>query len=352
MSNVINFNTQDERYDEAGLWIARMDRGLSADEKQRLHEWLADAGNRDALFGLASLWDNMDSLSQLADICPGPEQRYQHRSLPRLAIAASVILALLAGIWSLAEFRVIPDSNDANHSNSANLLSTRATYETSVGEQSSIMLSDGTRITLNTNSLLAVDYSNEHRLLRLQRGELHVRTAHDPSRPLSVLANDRVVQAVGTEFSVEITSDRQVELIVTDGRVLVGILDENSTLGTGDVPSLLVELPLATVSAGQEIMLGGTEEEVRTLTPEDIEVRLSWRDGNLIFRGESLEEAVNEIGRYSMVEFVFLDESAKRVRVAGRFKAGDLDELLSALRENFDIAYERAGDDTILLSAR
>ena len=346
MSNVININAQDERYDEAANWIARMDRGLSADEKKRLQEWLADDGNRDALFEVASLWDDLDSLSQLAEICPRGEQQHHRRLLPRVAIAASVVLAFLAGIWGLAEYRVDPDPNGAR------MASTHATYETSIGEQSSIVLSDGTRLTLNTNSLLMVDYSVGHRLLRLLRGELHVQTAHDPSRPLSVLAGNRVVQAVGTEFSVEITNDQQVELIVTDGRVLVGILNAGSTLEDVDAPSLLAELPLATVSAGQELVLGGAEEEVRTLAPEEIEVRLSWRDGNLIFRGESLEDAVTEIGRYSMVEFVFLDETAKRVRVAGRFKAGDLDELLSALRENFDIAYERVGDHTILLSGQ
>ena len=55
---------------------------------------------------------------------------------------------------------------------------------------------------------------------------------------------------------------------------------------------------------------------------------------------------------YTSVEFVFLDEEAKRIRVAGLFRAGDVKELLIALRENFNITYERVGNYRILLSSR
>ena len=78
---------------------------------------------------------------------------------------------------------------------------------------------------------------------------------------------------------------------------------------------------------------------------------LSWRDGNLIFRGESLAVAAAEVGRYTPVEFVFVDEGLQKVRVAGFFKAGDVTGFLSNLEANFDITYERVDDQTILLSA-
>jgi len=80
-----------------------------------------------------------------------------------------------------------------------------------------------------------------------------------------------------------------------------------------------------------------------------VAVKLSWRKGNLIFRGESLEEAVREVERYTPVEFVFLDQDLKKIRVAGLFKAGDVRGLLATLRENFDIVYQYTDDQTVLL---
>ena len=61
---------------------------------------------------------------------------------------------------------------------------------------------------------------------------------------------------------------------------------------------------------------------------------------------------MSEVGRYTEVQFIFLDEESKKVRVAGLFKAGDVDGLLAALRQNFNISYEWVADDKITLSGR
>ena len=47
-----------------------------------------------------------------------------------------------------------------------------------------------------------------------------------------------------------------------------------------------------------------------------------------------------------------MDEDAKRIRVVGLIKAGDVSGLLSVLRANFNITYERVGEDKIVLSSR
>ena len=60
---------------------------------------------------------------------------------------------------------------------------------------------------------------------------------------------------------------------------------------------------------------------------------------------------MTEIGRYTTVEFVILDDDLKRVRIAGLFRAGDVDGLLATLRENFDISYQRTGDGRLLLTS-
>ena len=345
MKPLYEFPAVDEVYEEASIWIARMDKGLSADDEEALRRWLSQSDdNRAVLLEMTKLWDRMDTLSRLSDIFPhAPAQDRKPVRLP-LGLAASVAVGVV-GIWVGTELFQAGDSVQA--------VTGPATYlhETTIGEQATVELPDGSQVTLNTNTLIGVSFTEERRLVTLERGEIHVQVGHDPGRRFSVIANDHVVQAVGTEFNVEITNDQRIELLVTDGIVIVGILEGTASGDNPNSPSILPPSAVS-VSAGQEIILGSSEEELRTVEPEEIEVKLSWTEGNLIFRGESLEEAITEISRYAPVEFRFLDEDSKRVRVVGLFQTGDVDGLLAALRENFNISYERIDDGTILLSGR
>ena len=347
MKNIHEFPIVDKSFDEASIWVARMDRGLTADDEQALKRWLSESDdNRSVLLGMTNLWDRMDTVSRLSDIFPHTtEQQRKSVRLP-LGLAASLVVAVV-GLWVGTALYQATDSVQA--------VTAPATYvyETAIGEQAAVVLPDGTQVTLNTNSLIRVSYTEERRLVTLERGEIHVQVSHDPARRFSVIVNDRVVQAVGTEFNIKITSDQSIELLVTDGIVIVGILEDAASGDRPDTP-VIVPPSAVSVSAGQAITLASSEEELRTIEveSEEVEVRLSWTEGNLIFRGESLEEAMAEIGRYTSVEFRFLDEESKKVRVAGLFQTGDVDGLLSALREYFNISYDRIDDGTILLSAR
>lgn len=351
MSNLCELPQNYARYDQASAWIARFDLGLSAREEEDFKHWLFECRENYTIFmNMAKLWDRMDALSKLAIICPDsakPSARMRRYAWP---IAATVVIAVALVTWGTLKNEFVAPPTDSLIAASPDI------HETAIGELSSFRLKDGTQIVLNTNSRVSVSYTKNNRVLHLERGEMHVSVAHDRSRPLSVLVGGRVVQAVGTEFNIEITSDQHIELVVTEGVVMVGILDGPIDDRVSREPIVLTPSSIL-VAAGQEAVMGsadGQAESVETeaIDSEEIAVKLSWREGNLIFRGESLEQAVSEISRYTAVEFVFLDEESKKVRVAGLFKAGDVDGLLTALRQNFDISYEWVGDDKIVLSGQ
>ena len=340
MSNVYELPSSQRRFDEASMWVAKLDKGLSAQDKQLLQQWLAADPENQALFlKMVQLWDKMDSLSRLSDIFPQPARR--RTGLPIFAIAASLLITVVVSLWAIIGVHTPAPT--------VPVVAHQKVYETAVGEQFTISLPDGTRFVLNTNSLLQVNYTDQYRLLVLERGELHVNVARDHSRPLSVYAGDQIVQAVGTAFNVEIIGDRTVELVVTEGKVLVGVQQQQSSSAEPIKPVVLPPTSLA-VSQGRQLLLGSSEEVVEDIESADIEIKLSWRKGNLIFQGESLEDAIAEISRYTSVEFVILDDSLKTIRVAGLFKAGDVNGLLSTLTENFNISYQRL-DDKVLLSS-
>ncbi len=347
MSNIHRLSLSTQVYDEASAWIAKLDSGLSAEEEGELQQWLAvSRQNQELLFEMAALWDRMSVLSRLSEICPHPVDRSTR--FPWIALAASLLIVVSVGIWAgMKHFtRESPvDQQIVVTTNPENI------YETAIGEQSKINLPDGTELVLNTNTLVRARYTDEHRLLTLERGEIHVLVAHENSRPLSVIAGDKIVQAVGTAFNIEINSNHEIELLVTAGKVRVGVYQPTPAGTAQSIPPVLPQSSIL-VSAGEETILESPEAELETIDIEEIAVKLSWREGNLVFRGESLEEAVTEIGRYTAVEFVILDEKSRNVRVAGLFKAGDVNGLLAALEENFNVTYRRVGDNRIELRGR
>jgi transmembrane sensor len=81
--------------------------------------------------------------------------------------------------------------------------------------------------------------------------------------------------------------------------------------------------------------------------------KLSWRKGNLIFRGDSLAEAIKEISRYTDISFELADDEALRdIKVAGMFKTGDIAALLSMLEKSFNIEHKKVDEQTIMLSLK
>jgi transmembrane sensor len=348
MSNIVELPTE-KRFEQACDWIARMDNAMSDEDQLALEQWLAASKeNQSVLLKVAKLWDKFDSLERLADLFPQPIAQPVQRSWIYPAIAASILTVALAGAWFVGGLSGI-DSLDRDQTVGQIAITDNKEYETAIGEQSNVNFTDGTQVLLNTNSLITVTFSEQYRLIELERGELHVQVAHDPSRPLSVIAGGKVIRAVGTAFNVQISPSQQVELIVTEGKVRV--LEASSNEFAVTAPEKIPPNAMA-VAQGGKVVLGVEKEVIETVTNEDIEADLSWRSGNLIFQGESLEDAISEISRYTPIKFEIVDDSLRDIQVAGLFKAGDVKGLLQALSKNFNIASERVGEKKILLSVR
>lgn len=352
MSNVTQLSIEPKCDEEAGLWIAKIDRGLSQAEKDALRRWLsAQPANYEAFIETAELWDQMDAIAILAEICPKSHKRTTRTLRYALPIAATILLSITTAIFFMIGGEVPSGSPDNNA-----LEVVPSVYTTAIGQQASFDLPDGSSLVLNTNSMVTIDFTDVNRFLILEQGEIHVVVAHDPSRPLSVLVGNQVMQAVGTEFNIEISSTQSIELVVTEGLVVIGVLE--SPLDELPVDQSVELAPSSIlVAGGQKAIIRRVEDMIQKIEAEEIEteeiaVKLSWRNGNLVFRGETLEVAMQEVGRYTAVEFVFLDEESKKEQVAGLFKAGDVDGLLAVLRKNFNITYEWVGDHKVLLAGR
>lgn len=345
MSNVVGINLNKDPIDEASLWITRLDRGLSNLELSELKTWLqASPTHVETFMQLVKLWDKMESLSQLSELFPHKPQHVPSKKTPTLAWAASFILASLIslGLWLNADVFMGQGVTQVVQFNSQ--------YETKIGEQSTFFLQDKTQVRLNTNSLVKVTYTDTQRVFELLRGEMHVVVAHNKQKPLSVYAGSNIIQAVGTAFNVEL-SNKEVELIVTDGKVLVSDIN-SQTIAPLKLKNVHLSPKSFAVVKGQKAQLKATSTSIIGNDKGKLASDLAWQQGNLIFRGESLFDAMQEVARYTNYQFDFDDEETKSLQIAGLFKTSDISGLLAALESNFDVIFKKVNNNRIRLSKK
>ncbi|MGO4891421.1 FecR family protein [Flavobacterium sp. W21_SRS_FM6] len=356
MSNVYDISDQAQINKQAAIWVTRLDRGLTKAELKELQHWLKNERNERELFMMASTWDKLDSFSQLSTLFQpaihNNSGKFERRTY---LIAASVIFCSLF-VWLFTTFSL---TEDESFLTADKVMSSHSTYQTAVGQHSTINLSDGSILTINTNSFVTVDFNANERLIKLVKGEIFIDVAHDTSRPLSVIADDTVFQAVGTAFNVKKVLNESIELLVTDGKVLIAELKNiKRSVDAASGIKMAMDLPSGVTHAatpGDMVIIKSSQtskQKRANLGGEDIKVSLGWLDRKLIFKGETLQDAMNEVSRYTDSKFIIPEENLRNQKIAGVFKTDDIEVLLNTLSQNFNIHHERTQNGNILLVSK
>lgn len=186
-------------------------------------------------------------------------------------------------------------------------------YATRTGERRLLELADGSRVWLNSDSALSVDFSPQQRRLRLHGGEALFEVAKDAARPFIVEARGGEVRAVGTRFDVD-SRGPQVRVDVTEGVVQVN--------SAGSEPVRL--------SAGERLSYrdSAAPEPVQVL---DLSSASAWQRGKLIFNQRPLGEVLDELERYVPGRIVLTDSALREHKVSGVFDLQDPGALLKTL---------------------
>lgn len=342
MSNVSQFSSKETIRTRACEWIAAIDRGLTRQESLELKNWIqASTSHQKALFEMAALWDDLSVMNTLRGLMP--RQPREHRMKTKQWFAAAAVAAImLTGIISW-QWQQTPGS--ASHE-----IAHTQQSQTQVGEQKTIRLADGSRVFLNTNTAIRVSFYPHARHVELLRGEAHFEVARDPSRPFTVAAGDNAVTAVGTAFNMQYTQARAFELTVTEGKVRVTPLPGDTDEDANPVAQVIKQEGVM-VFAGEKVLVDNAVSPRESLTQSEIAQSLAWQDGQIVFTGEKLTDALIEISRYTEVKFVIDDDSLNDTRVAGYFRVGDIKGLLVALENSFAITAYEAADNSIHLRA-
>jgi transmembrane sensor len=229
-------------------------------------------------------------------------------------------------------------------------------FETPVGGTASVPMTDGSRVTLNTDSAIRVAVTQNERQVELDHGEAYFEVAHDPNRPFIVNAGNKRVIAVGTRFSVQ-RADNNVRVVVTEGTVRLE--EANTTHLRHKVATEGVRAAGREKEGSGELFLpagsiASTDGDgilVRNKPLPEVEESLSWRNGYLIFHEITLAGAVGEFNRYNTRKIVIADPTVASITLSGKFRTTDCEAFVRLLEGGFPIRAQQADRQIILTSS-
>ena len=259
-------------------------------------------------------------------------KRYQRKPKPAIRWAAVAICSSAAGVTALYYF--LPMGVPV------------VTYATPVGQSQAFELRDGTRVTLNTNTEIAVSFTHHFRDVQLLSGEALFDVIHDQERPFRVCSSGHLLTDVGTKFNA-LLSGATTTLTVKEGQVSVTgecspgkhgelVVNRKETKARhAEFPSQVM------LFAGDQALLPAQSPDTvldkHRLTPGELTRAFAWNDGLLIFDNVSLREALAQINRYFAQQLELADPSLANERIVGTYRSSTMNSILEALRESHGI---------------
>ncbi len=335
----------DDAVEQASAWCLRLaDGSLTIHDQVQLEAWLeADEANRIAFDDAVRTWQAVELTAvtpELIDMRTAALDSFRRanraRWAPRLlsptlrvATAAAAIVVLVVGLG--AWIRYTPHA-----------------YRTGVGERQVVVLSDGSKLSLDAATRVDVLYLGSRRELHLDYGRAKFTVAKNLKRPFTVAAGDKVVLATGTEFSVEMLRN-QVRVILYQGHVAVfdnaaqGKPARHLTLAGGAAPADRVLVP------GRELVAIASAPVAEVIKTDPIR-SLSWEGGQLVFVDEPLISAVEQVNRYSDDKLVVGDAATGRIAISGVFTAGDTAAFVEGVTGVFPVRAQEVDGRLVLLN--
>ena len=312
--------TTTDTHDQALNWFVRLS-DADAPEAAWLEfeAWLgADPDHRKAYDLIEQVWVALDEPAS-ADLMVVPiaandarPVRFKRWLAPLLATAAAAVMVV--GLW--------PEISGEGRF---------TTYSTDDAPRE-VVLSDGSRLSMNRHSDLRVRIGARDREVAMTDGEVAFDVTHDADRPFTIAADDHEVRVLGTAFNV----------LSHDGRFSVGVRRGLVAVSGEAMPETI------RLGVGEQLVQDGTAAPV--VSGVEPEQTSAWREGVLVYRETDLGTVAHDLSRY-LNKPVSISASARALRFTGALRIGDEATMLRQLQDFVPIRATRENDG-IRLTAR
>ncbi|OJJ20300.1 hypothetical protein BKI52_17705 [marine bacterium AO1-C] len=324
------------------LIIKRLSNNISDIENTQLDQWLAESSENYNIFEeLAQVWESTEEYQKsyepdtaaglakfqqlIADETPTSEIPVKEtpvkpiKSSPKryfnsLSIAAVIALLLVAGYW------VLFNNNSSVEIKTANVSKV-------------VDLPDGSKVTLNKNSVLTYNKKFENRVVNL-KGEAFFEVTKQGGKSFSIFSNNVKTEVLGTSFNVKAPDNANgVEVTVVTGKIAVS-LEKVSTKKVVLVP-------------GDKAIY---QQKKETITKQKNTNKnfLAWKTRRLTYENTSLRDILPELEQHYQVKIEPQNTALLNCRFTGTFDNITLKKALEVIQFSMDASYEKLGDGYII----
>ena len=296
--------------DEALHWFVRSRAGdFAIDERQRRDAWLAaDPAHQAAYDALGTIWNRLDDIAALLPArvraIPQPAPRRPAFSLSRLLPVGGALAsaAILAFVFLLPREEIL------------------RSIETPPGQHRQLTFADGTRLSLDADSVALVNDTLPPRI-ELVKGKLYLDVANSSSGQLEVRAGTTRIRDIGTRFAINLRNGHG-QVAVAEGQV--EIKDEQRLL-------------MLFAGRGADFGAQGIVGE-RAIAEADI---APWRNGQWRFAATPLTELADEMARQQSIRLDITDPNVAALTVSGNFPISEPDRVLWAVAQVHNLKLDR-----------
>jgi len=309
----------------------------SEEERNQLHTWLAnDLDENDANDLLSSIWNKTDEDNKYhvdkesitrnirhsvqldkpkANISAKRQpQSFQKRRNSSFMVIASILILFFIGGYFLTD----NSSPSTAHEHTAKLLE----KTTSKGQRSSILLRDGSKVTLNSETTITYNdnFGLDNRNIQLD-GEAFFEVTKNKNLPFTVISEHLETRALGTSFNVRDFADEA---------------NASIALATGEVKVNRTAVALRTsnviLKPNEQITLDKTSQDWLK-TDFDPDHVLSWRKNNLYFNDMYLADIIKTLERWYNVKIAVKGAGIEKLKYegTGKFERQSLENILGSL---------------------
>ncbi len=195
------------------------------------------------------------------------------------------------------------------------------------GKRSKIILSDQTKVWLNSGSVLEfpAHFSKNKREIFLHSGEMYLEVATDSNRPFYVQTSNFNVKVYGTKFNVSAYDNAPQSVVLVEGSVGLKSKDKEEILLSPNEQAIYCK-----------------DQAFRT-QKVDVSQSVSWKNGYLLLNATPMTEVLKQIERYYNLSFNYNEEAniKKRTCTGKIFLSENLDNVMKTIAILSDTKYIR-----------
>ncbi|MDO5664110.1 MAG: FecR domain-containing protein [Bacteroidia bacterium] len=201
------------------------------------------------------------------------------------------------------------------------------------GKRSTLTLSDGSKVWLNSGSVLEfpAQFTDKNREIRLASGEMYIEVAPDKRRSFYVHTSNFNVKVYGTKFNISAYSESVSAVVLVEGSVSLKSKNNNEVFINPYEQAVYKE--------------SGAFETQKV----DVNQFISWKDGYVIFEDTPISDVLKYISRYYNLSFDYKDTNLQKRTCTGKiYLFENLDKVMTTIATLSSTTYKKNGNQIFI----